>query len=130
LEDIEPAELVFVLQSVSYQYLCLIDPVKINESSLDVHGDQLNTNPVTEIDALNPLLHPFNRHIEKPNPVALSGCARNQGLKFLADSRFEQGRSYGFADLPFHFVGSILLFCALSRQIIQSVNRQTFRRFC
>src|SRR5664280_2290814 len=107
------------MPSISYQYLCLIRPHKINKSTLDIYKDQLHANLVADVDALKPALqHSFNRHIEKPNPIAFGGGSRNHSIKLLTYPRFKQERSCGFSDLPFDFVGSILLFCALSRKII------------
>jgi hypothetical protein len=76
---------------------------------LDIHGDQLHANPVLDADAVKPALqHSFNRHIEKPNPIAFGRGSSKHSIKLLTNSRFKQERSPGFTDLPFNFVGSIL----------------------
>jgi hypothetical protein len=86
--------LVEQMRSILYQCLDLIDSLEINKPQLDGLRRSVHLNPVANVDALKPAFqHPFNRHIEKPNPIAFHGCTRNHGFKLLSNSRFKEKRS-------------------------------------
>jgi len=98
------------------------DYTEIDISPLDVCGDQLHTNPVADINALEPLDQPpLNRHIEKPGPCAFGGSTSDDGIKLFSNSGFKKKRRGGFGDLPFDFVSGILFFCAMIRQNLQFI---------
>ena len=94
--------------------------LEINKTPLNVCVNQLHTHPVADIQAPEPLQQfAFNRHLEKPHPGAFRRSARDDRLKLLPDSRFQQKRGRGFADLAFDLVGSILCCGEMFRQDAQ-----------
>ena len=71
--------------------LLLTDAFEIDKSLLNVHGDQLHTNLVANIQARKPLDElAFNGKGEKPDPGALRGSARDNGIELVSEPRFEQ----------------------------------------
>ncbi len=58
---------------------------------------------------------------EQPDPRPFLGSARDNRIKLLSDSRFEQKGSRGFANLAFDLVGRIFCFGAMSSQNIQLI---------
>ena len=93
----------------------------MNPCSTSVRS-QLHANPVPHVDALGTLHQPaFDGRIEKADPRALGGGARDDGVEPLPDSRLQQQRRRRLPHLPFHLLGGILLFRAVLRQRLQVV---------
>src|SRR5512143_1774908 len=82
------------------------DALEIDEAALDIRVDQLHPHPVAHIQTLDSLHQlAFHGDAQQPDPGALLGGARNDGVKLLPDPRLEQQRGGRFLHTALHLRG-------------------------
>lgn len=65
-----------------------VDACEVDEPTLDVDGEELDTNLIADIQALESADDaPLDRDRQQPRSCPLLGRARDQGVELLADPR-------------------------------------------